>query len=464
MKDLTTQIAKNIVELEFHDIPKDAIEWAKIRILDVIGCIIAGRRASGSLSVKRFVEEMGGTKESTILGNFGKVPSHYAALVHAIWARSFDFEPIHPYVDGESFPAHISGTTIPVALAMGEAANVTPKEMLCALVIGDDITSRLVAASRFNLELGWDNTGTINAFGACAIAGKLLGLNETELKNAFGLVVNQLGGILQNVYEAVDSFKLPQGLAAQAGIISAKLAQKGFKGAKEPLEGAWGFFKLYCRDPNPSIVLRHLGKRFYSDSVIKPYPCCRANHAAVDCAIEIVKKAGPLQLDEIEYVNVYVPPSVARIFVNRPYGSGEVKQIDAAFNLRYCVAKSLLKGELKIYHFWDNELEDEEVLKLCKLINIIPNEIQNEAISCKLEVILKSGYNLYAQITVPKGDRWHNPLSNEEIIAKFLENLEFGGIGVKRSEKLIEVVSHVEDFSTVSLWMDEINLLMKNGR
>jgi 2-methylcitrate dehydratase PrpD len=38
-------------------------------------------------------------------------------------------------------------------------------------------------------------------FGATAIAGRLAGLNEQELVNAFGIVVNQLSGTMQTFFD-----------------------------------------------------------------------------------------------------------------------------------------------------------------------------------------------------------------------------------------------------------------------
>lgn len=459
MGEVIDKIVEHVLDTDYRKLPEDSLEWAKVRVLDVFGCMIAGYKASGSLAIKGFVEEIGGKAESSLLWSNKKVPSYLSAFVHAVWARSFDYEPVHPYVHHEGYPAHITGTTVPVALAVAEATLASPQDMLASLVIGDDITSRIVAASQFTLELGWDNTGTTNIFGACAIAGRLLGLSKEELANAFGLVVNQSGGILQNVYDAVDAFKLPQGLAAFAGIISAKLAKKGFSGVKDPFEGRYGFFRLYCQEYNPEIVLKDLGKHFFSDGVIKPYPCCRANHAAVDCAIAIAKKVGVLAPDAVKSIDLYVDPRLIRIFVNRPYSSGRVKQIDAAFNIRFCVAKALLKGNLKIWHFEGSELEEEGVVRLCNLIRILPIE-DEKAGACRIEICLKDGESLCAEEHIAKGDRFHNPLTFDEIKLKFFENIHFAGIEEGRAQKLFEVVRSIEEFSKVKDWMQELKLVL----
>ena len=68
--------------------------------------------------------------------------------------------------------------------------------------------------------------------GATAIAGRLLGLNEKQLRNAFGLVLSQLSGSAQNISESTTAFKLPLGLAARNAIFSAELAAAGWTAPK----------------------------------------------------------------------------------------------------------------------------------------------------------------------------------------------------------------------------------------
>jgi 2-methylcitrate dehydratase PrpD len=50
------------------------------------------------------VQECCDKKQSMILGHGGKLPAHNAAMVNAIMARSYDFEPPDPTVDGKSTP------------------------------------------------------------------------------------------------------------------------------------------------------------------------------------------------------------------------------------------------------------------------------------------------------------------------------------------------------------------------
>ena len=119
-----------------------------------------------------------------------------------------------------------------MALAVGETRGTNGKDLLTALILGDDLTSRIIAASNINLDSGFEPTGIANMFGATVIAGRLLRLNEHQMLNALGIALNQVAGTFQNIFDGVHSFKLPQGLAARGGIFSAELARKGFTGCE----------------------------------------------------------------------------------------------------------------------------------------------------------------------------------------------------------------------------------------
>lgn len=118
-------LAKNVLETRFEDFDPETIENARYRIIDTVGCLIGGANAPGNRGLVGLVRDWGGKEEATILMHGGKAPVHNAAMVNSIMARSFDFEPVSPLVDGVSVPGHISGTTVPVAVSMGEMKGVT---------------------------------------------------------------------------------------------------------------------------------------------------------------------------------------------------------------------------------------------------------------------------------------------------------------------------------------------------
>jgi len=442
-------LVDNILGTRFEDLDPETVQWAKIRVADILGCVVAGARAPGNAELVELVKGWGGKEEASILVYGGRVPVASAALVNCVLARSLDFGPVHPVVEGRGIPGHISETTIPTALALAEAVGADGREFLAALAVGEDLAARVLAASGFDLGQGWDCIGTVNTLAVVAMAGRLVGLNREQLRNAFGLALNQLAGSLENVWDSVTAFKLLQGLAARAGIFSAELAGAGWKGPKDPLFGRYGYFSLYtsgCVDPGA--LTRNLGRKFYTDSCIKPYPCCRGTHAAIDCALALVQKHG-IRPEEIEAVTLLLPPQGLGSFVARPFALGEFPQADALFSCRYTVAVALLRGSVVPEHFAPAAVADPQVGALATGMELAALEEGRRA-AAGLRVRLKDGREYVEYAAVPRGDRFSNPLTETEVWEKFSRNLSFGGADPAKGGEIWSAVQAMEQVSQVA--------------
>ncbi len=405
------------------------------------------------------MEEWGGTKQSTVFCHGGKLPAPNAAMVNSIMARSYDFEPAGPLVDGKSTPAHISGTTVPVAFAVAEQKAASGKDLLTALILGDDVASRVIAASNLNLDSGFEPTGIGNMFGATAIAGKLMGLTEEQLVNAFGITLNQVAGTFQNIFDTSHSFKLPQGLAARGGIFAAALAAKGFTSVKEALTGKYGYFALYCRTCDPEVVTRDLGEKFYADNSFKPYPCCRSNHSAIDCTLGLIREKG-IQADDVNEVHVNVPQKAFEFVTGQPFVIREVPQVSAAFSLQYTVASSLLRQSMALKHFTEEYVLDPKVMDMVGKIRLTGAMPPEKPLATRVTIFMKDGKEYEMQVDIPRGNDTATPLTKEEKRQKFLNNAAFSKrVSPKNAEEALGMLERIEEID----WVGKVVKLLIAG-
>ncbi len=443
------ELIRNVLETSFDNLDASVIDRARERIIDVVGCMISGAHAPGSPMLVDLLREWGGKEEATVFVHGLKVPVHHAALANSVLARSYDFEPAGPIVDGKSTPAHISGTTVPTAISVGEFKGVSGKELITALIVGDDLASRVVAASNLNLDSGFDCTGTVNAFGAAAITGRLWGLNEKQMLNAFGIVLNQLAGTFQNVFDGTHSFKLPQGLAAQAGVFSAALASRGFTGVRDPLFGKYGYFSLYCKTYTPEVLTKDLGKQYYADMTCKPYPCCRSNHAAIDCMLQLIQEK-TIQPGDVEQILVDVPPKAREFAVGQRFRIRDVPQIDAAFSLQYNVANALLRKSSKLEHYTEEFVRDPKVMDLIRKVRVSGKMPPEKPLSATVKIRTKRGIELEKRVDMPRGNGIFTPLTPNEKREKFFDNVRFAGsIPVERAERALSMWENLEGIEDV---------------
>lgn len=464
------ELSTNVLETRFQDFDKVTLENAKNRIIDVVGCLICGANAAGNSALIDLVKEWGGKEQATILIHGGKIPAHNAAMVNSIMARSFDFEVLCAFVDDMWHPSHISGTTVMTAITMGEVKDTNGKELITALLVGDDVASRVLAASGFGFTLGWDCTGTVNMIGATAIAGRLWGLNRVQMRNAFGIVLNQLAGSFQSIWDGTTAFKLHQGISARNGIFSAQLAKAGWTGPEDALLSKFGYYHLYTDGcSNPEILTKDLGKKYYAEATFKPYPTCGGNIPAVDCALALVRKHD-VKAEDIEEVILYTPTHLTDTrrqehnlqalqggsdnFIAQPFRIGDFPHASAIFNYRYAVANALLRKSFKPEHFSEESIRDPQVnavISKIKLAKLPGQQTGPRLLRAELKVKMKDGRELSEFTDTPKGDPLSNPMSKDEIVAKFRANVDFSKTVTKvNAERLLDLLEKLEELDSIN--------------
>jgi 2-methylcitrate dehydratase PrpD len=440
---------ENALATRFENFDKDTLETTKYRIIDTLGCLIGGATDAGNPELVKLIKEKGGRKEATILVHGDRVPVGEAGLVNSIMARSFDFGPVSPLVEGVSCPGHISETTVPTALTLAEVADASGRDMITALLVGDDIAARMLAASGFGFSLGWDNVGTVNTFSVTAIAGRLLGLDKLQLRHAFGIALNLIGTTFQSFWDGTTAFKLPQGLAARGGINSAQLAKVGWTGPEDAFFSRFGYYKIFTEGcKKPRVLTDNLGRKYYYDGTIKPYPCCRITHAAIDGALALIKKNG-IKADDIESVNLDIAQEGIDHIVGHPFKMGAFPHGNAAFSYEYVVATAFLFGSVRPEHFTEKAIRNPKVADFIRKIKLTAvDDIPFEKV--RMTVTLKDGRKLTETVVNVKGDPLTNPMTPEEIVAKFWMNVEFSGkISEKKAHQLLDNLLNLEKLDSV---------------
>jgi 2-methylcitrate dehydratase PrpD len=442
-------IIENALETRYENFSKDTLETTKYRIIDTLGCLIGGATDAGNPELVKLVKENGGRAEATILVHGGKAPVAEAALVNAIMARSFDFGPVSPLVERVSCPGHTSETTVPTALSLAEVADAGGRDMITALLVGDDIAARILAASGFGFSLGWDGVGTVNAFGVTAMAGRFLDLNKSQLRHAFGIALNLLGTTFQSIWDGAAAFKLPQGLAARAGIFAAQLAKAGWTGPEDALTSKFGYYKMFTEGmKKPALLTRDLGRKYYYDGTIKPYPCCRIPHAAIQGALELVGKYR-VKAGNIVKVNLDLARGGIDHVCGHPFKIGDFPHANAAFNYEYVTATAFLFGNVRPEHFTEKAIRNPAVAEFIKKIKLTAAEdIPFER--ARVTVTLKDGRELTETVLNVKGDPLTNPMTPNDIINKFWMNVDFTQkISKKKAEELLDKLLSLEKLDSV---------------
>ncbi|MFC1901421.1 MmgE/PrpD family protein [Chloroflexota bacterium] len=444
------ELVANVLNTRFEDLDRETVDYAKNRIIDTVGALIGGVHSSGADMMLDLVKEWGGKPESTILGVGDRVPAANAVLAMGIMSRSNDFEPGGgPSIDGKQFPGHYSATMVPTAFAMAEKLGMGGKELMTALILGDDVAGRIGVAGAAPWDIGWDPAGLCNRFGATAVAGKLMGLNETQMLNALGIVLNQIGGTMQCVLDYTHSFKMSQGVAGWDGILSAELARRGFTGPQDPLTSQFGYFHQFSREVFPEIVTRDLGKKFYADCEFKLYPCCRGNAGSVESTLKLVGE-NDINPEDIAEITIDLSPMWEGSFLVQPFKVGPCVQSSAILNVNYNVASVLLRKNVVLENYTDEAIRDPKVVALAGKIKINPT-VPGGRMASRVRVLMKDGREISAFTEVPRGDLAVDPLTRDEIKGKFRASVDFSKvISCDNAEKALGLLDELENLENMT--------------
>jgi 2-methylcitrate dehydratase PrpD len=452
-------LVDNVLKTRFEDIDQATIENTKNRILDVIGCAIGGARAHNNSALVNLVKKWGGKKEATILTYGVKAPVPDVAWANSILCRSFDWEPLVTVVDGKRYPGHISGTTVPTALTLGESKGISGRELITTLVAGDDVAERIYTSTEHpwnkSVEnrkgsirgLAFDAWGTTPSFGAAAIAGRLLGLNSNQMRNAFGIVINMISGAGGGLSEGATTFKLSQGTSARSGIVAAELAKGGWTGIKDPLLGRTGYYQTFTQGCDyPEKLTRDLGKKYYVELVFKPYPGGRPTHTTIDAALALVRKHD-INVNDIEKVTLRLSPPMRYGHYMKPYKVGDYPTGDALFSYKYSTATALVRKHVTAENFTEESIRDPEVQDLIGKIELAEDLDKENGVELKIK--MKNGRILSEYVREAKGEI-PNPLSRDDLVAKFMGQVEFSQtVSEEDALKLVELLDKLEEVDNV---------------
>ena len=420
MTNITEKIAEFCENIKFEILPEEVVKRAKLLILDTVGIIIRARHdAESTKSLISAVNKLDlNNGNCQVFSDTNKYVPSAAALINGTLAHSLDFDDTHAEAS-----LHSSAPILAAAFAAAQMKNCSGQELIAACVLGYEIQIRLGLAggSSAHYKRGFHPTATCGVFGAAAAAGYIVGLSKEQFISAFGIALSQSSGSMQFLNDGSWTKRSHVGQAAQNGLNSAILAGEGFKGPKEAFEGKWGYLNSFVSGGDLSKAIEGLGERFETLNLgVKPYPSCRYSHAAIDGLLDLKKEIN-FNIDDLEDVDVGLSETALNI-IGYPLEEKQNPEnvVDGQFSMPFCAAVVLRNGRFT----WDDyklNLKNNDILDLCKKINVSPNKQAEECCPkyMSANVKIKVSGKVYEKfIKIPKGDP-ENFMTDQEFEDKF---------------------------------------------
>ena len=423
-------------------LPDAVRHHAKRALIDWFAALLPGAQlAPATLLVDALADEIG-HGQAIVYGRNLKAGLRTAALINATASHTIEFDDIF-----RDAVYHPGCPVIGAALAAAQAKGASGEDLLRAIVVGYEISTRIGVAVQPSHYRFWHTTGTIGTFGAAAAVASILKLDAGRTAHAIATAGTFAAALQQAFRSDAMSKPLHAGHAADAGAMAALGAAQGVTGALDVLEGAAGFGAAMSVNPDWSKAIDGLGERYNITAMtFKNHGCCGHSFAAIDGALALQRAHGFRHQD------------VARIAIGGYRATVDVtgrKQVATAFEGRFStpftVATALVHGSVRLAAFEPQRLADRVTQALMQKIDVVLDAGCDAAFpgarSAVVEVTLTDNRVLRHHQATRHGDP-DDPLSDGELIDKFFE-LTTPAIGGPAAEALLGKLWQVDSLADV---------------
>jgi 2-methylcitrate dehydratase PrpD len=443
MNGATEALARFVTTTQLEDIPSAAVTNAKLMILDTFGVILAGARDRGCKLLAQWVKEQEAAPRATVIGQGFRSAPLLAALANGHASHALDYDD----------SGHYSTQTLPAALALGQPARCSGSRILQSYIIGREVCDRLDAAfdaGRGKLRgptyRGWHHTGTNGSLGAAAAAAVVLGLDQEQVRIAFGIAANGACGLRANMGSMAKA--LVSGNAAHNGVMAASLAVRGFMAEKAVLETPQGMADAFCLEGDidwPALT-RDLGKRYELEdgAITKDYPCCSPAHRPIEALLNIVNEHH-IRPEAVEFVECDLHSFSLRRDEARD-------SHEAQYSLKYCLAVALLDGRMGLRQITEERVRASDVQDFMHRLRLVPPPDGSIERRPKERVVvhLKDGQSHAAEVSHARRIN-----RKEDLEAKFFSCVE-GSLSPEEARALRDKILTLETLDDISLLMESV--------
>ncbi len=424
----TQRFADFAADLQYAALPENIRQQLTILMFDYLRVASLGQRMRWSAWATNLARELGGNAQSSVLFSTDRTDPERATFVNATYAGSIDADDVH--VGSMLHPGCI---VISAALAIGEARHLRGDRILAAIAAGYEMMIRIgLAIQPSHFRRGFQSTATCGGFGAATAAASLLfnGRDRaTRIAETIGLVASFSGGLTQFYHSGSTVKRIHAAHAAGEGVHAALLAEAGFTGPTDILEGQDGFARAYADGHDFDKGLAGIGRHWrLLETAIKPHACSARVLSAIEATAALCSEH-QLTPADIKAIRVGIPQIIqGRLTAHAP------KDVQAAqMSLPFCMAMVIAQGKrlrpgftLNVDDF-EAMLAAPQVMAIAQSIECVPDAdaervSTEQSVGAKVTLTLQSGATHECFIAAPQGSA-SRPYTLDDHVARFQQEM-----------------------------------------
>jgi len=398
-----------------RELPPEVMHHAKRAVIDWFAALYPGTRVSPAVNLVRAHAAELGVGRSSLPGFKTTAFPATAAWINGSASHSVEFDDIF-----RDAVYHPGCPVIAAALAMAEDRGRSGRELLAAVTVGYEISTRIGAAVQPSHYRFFHTTGTAGVFGGAAAAAALLAPHDAVVMSHALATAGTFASGLQQAFRSDAMTKpLHAGHAASVGVTAGMAAASGVTGAKDILEGESGFGAAMSEGAQWERAVQGLGTDYNITRITqKNHGCCGHAFAAIDAALEL--RARGVRPEDVTMVAVASYKAAVDVAgIREPRSATEAK-----FSIPYLIAHALIHGSVRLDAFDEERLHDPRLNALMRKVYLREDPAYTAAFpgqrAAHVAITTTDGQRVEHFAPYRKGDP-EAPLTDAEIEAKFLE-------------------------------------------
>lgn len=432
---MTDQFVNNIRSIRKEDITLEIWHQARRALIDYLSVTISGAMTFCEKE-SAYMDALGESGDATVIGLNRKCSMQTAALLNGMSAHDAELD------DGHRQGAlHVGATVFSALLPVAEHEHFTSEDLLYGAIIGYEATVRLACSVQPENKLrGYHATGTCGTVGAALGIAAAMGQDFEQMKSTLSAAVTSAAGVLEMQEDGSDLKPLNVGRAAMDAVAAAYLGKARFKAPLDAIGGKRGFLKVMTDDPHTEFItdFDEDAPLAITQIYMKTYAACRHTHPAIEAALTLRK-----DLDSLNQIDSIVVEAYKLAVAGHDHT--EILGVSSAkMSMPFAVALALCKGSAGMEDFNDTTVTDEEILALTRKVKVVENDELSALVPKKrasiLNITMKDGTTLSHRVDYPKGEP-ENPLTDEELEAKFMSLAKASGISDSNCKQIIQTIN-----------------------
>jgi 2-methylcitrate dehydratase PrpD len=440
-QSVAEQLVDRVAAASAASLPPAVRSRCEDLLVDVAGLCVAARRTD---YVRALIASVDAGGACTALGHPGGFHAEDAAMINGTAAHGEDFDDTF-----EGGPVHSGAVIVPAVLAACERFGRDGRSALVGIATGVEALCRLsLVAPKLIHKAGFHPTSVLGAMAATLGVSAALGLTKKQSVDALGVAGSMAGGIIEYLAEGAWTKRLHAGWAARTGIRAARIGREGFLGPRTVFEGTHGFFFGFAHTAEGDFgaLTGDFGSRWVMTGLtFKPYATGTMNQPYVDCALRLAKKGFAAE-DVAEVLCETAEGYVHRLWEPLASKHRPANDYAAKFSTPFNIAVAFVTGGAGFEAFTETTVRDPRILALASKVRYVVDAKNPypKAYTGHVRMTLKNGRVFEERQPHIRGGV-HEPLTREDIEAKFLSNARYGGWETARVSRFLETAKRIFD-------------------